>query len=295
MECDADPWRALGSLLCWNGNFLEPGDEGRVPLYSYDAKEQKAEGWLNDWRGGWFWNEWEGVCRLRLDFPSLFHLYILYTFAILSSTSVVKNKYLHLHFDITQLETGLVSRCHTDITVLLKLNYSSVYNCEALMSTQLIIIKHNTACNEVCLQRHGVELCESQHCRVRTERNASCWAGLPAHTRAQPARLTGYLQCETCGDSGFQNSRTPQLIPKATGSHLWPSLCLLCSEEQRASIWPRVRIALRKYLYWVNRSQTIMQTKKLIFMYDLHIRLVLCTHNNQNYFMLFICKVMVHI
>lgn len=166
------------------------------------------------------------------------------------------------------------------------------------MSTQLIIIKHSTACNEVCLQRHCVERCESQHCRVRRERNASCWSGLPANTRLQPAWLTPYLQCETCGDSSFQNSKAPQLTPKATGqlgSHPWPSLCFLCSEEQRASIWPRVRIALRKYLYRVNRSQTIMQTKKLIFMHDLHIELVLCTHNSKNYFMLFICNVMVQI
>lgn len=68
----------------------------------------------------------------------------------------------------------------------------------------------------------------------------------------------------------------------------------VCSEEQRASIWPRVRKALRKQLYRVNRSQTIMQTKKLIFMYDFHIKLVLCTHNSHNYRMLFICNIMVH-
>lgn len=45
---------------------------------------------------------------------------------------------------------------------------------------------------------------------------------------------------------------------------------LLCSEEQRATIWPRARTALRKQLYQVNRSQTIMQTKKLIFMYIMY-------------------------
>lgn len=35
------------------------------------------------------------------------------------------------------------------------------------MSTQLIIIKRNTVCNEVCLQIHCTEQCESQHCWAR--------------------------------------------------------------------------------------------------------------------------------
>lgn len=78
-----------------------------------------------------------------------------------------------------------------------------------------------------CAFRGCMELCESQHCRVRRERNASCWAGLPANTRVQPVWPAPYLQWETCGDSSFQNSRAPQLIPKATGilgSYPWPSL-----------------------------------------------------------------------
>lgn len=77
------------------------------------------------------------------------------------------SKYHHLHFDITQVEIRLVSRYQTNTTMCLKQNCGSVYNCEALMSTQLIIIKRNTVCNEVCLQIHCTEQCESQHCWAR--------------------------------------------------------------------------------------------------------------------------------
>lgn len=161
------------------------------------------------------------------------------------------SKYHHLHFDITQVEVRLVSRYQTNTTMCLKQNCGSVYNCEALMSTQLIIIKRNTVQWSVPSDTlHGAVwepalLGEEEYEMPPAEQ------GYQQTSRVEPVWVTRYLQCELWWLMFPQQQPTPKGTGQV-GSHPWPSLCLLRSGLQRASLdqeleEPQAALVLSQY------------------------------------------------